>query len=94
MTHRFTVGDVARILRNALKEDQEPETVLQAIRELRLSIDLVEGRAVESCLAHGMSWAGIGEELGITKQSAHHKWRHLKMIDESITAGDGIAVKP
>lgn len=44
------------------------------------------GEAVRSARLAGWSWTAIGSDVGITRQSARERWRHL---DEAPAAGDG-----
>lgn len=67
--HLFKLSDVARIMRRALVHNDEPETVLAAIRDLRTSLEEMEARAVAQCVENGMSWAGIAQELGVSRQA-------------------------
>lgn len=76
--HKFRLSDISRILRNALRDTDEPEMVLQAVKEMRLSLQLIEGRAVQACLDNGLSMTAIAEELGVSRQAVHKRWGHLQ----------------
>jgi ATP-dependent Clp protease ATP-binding subunit ClpA len=66
----------------------DPETALRALTALRNELDQVEPDLVRRALRAGSSWSQIARALGLTKQAAHHKYRHLA-TEPSQPAGDG-----
>jgi hypothetical protein len=50
-----------------------PERALRELVELRASLDRIEALLVARARANGASWAEIGGQLGITRQSAHRR---------------------
>jgi len=63
----------------------DPEVALRALTALRNELDKLEPELVRRGLQAGSSWSQIARALGVTKQAAHHKYRHL--ADEPATAG-------
>lgn len=55
----------------------DPETALRALTALRNELDQLEPELVRRALQVGASWSQIARALGITKQAAHHRHRHL-----------------
>jgi ATP-dependent Clp protease ATP-binding subunit ClpA len=55
----------------------DPETALRALTALRQELDTIERQLVQRALAAGASWSHIARSLGVTKQAAHRKHRHL-----------------
>jgi ATP-dependent Clp protease ATP-binding subunit ClpA len=55
----------------------DPETALRALTALRKELDAVEPELVQRALAAGASWSHIARSLGVSKQAAHRKHRHL-----------------
>ncbi len=54
-----------------------PETALRALTALRRELDATEPELVQRALHAGASWSQIARALGVTKQAAHRKFRHL-----------------
>ena len=65
----------------------DPETALRAITALRQELDATEPDLVLRALQAGASWSRIARGLGITKQAAHRKYRHL--FDRAMDGGAG-----
>jgi hypothetical protein len=57
--------------------ESKPFIVLIKVRALRNALATYEGQLVLSARRRGASWADIGEELGITKQSAWEQYHHV-----------------
>lgn len=55
----------------------DPETALRALTALRQELDAIERELVQRALAAGASWSHVARSLGVTKQAAHRKHRHL-----------------
>jgi len=55
----------------------DPETALRALTALRQELDATEPEIVRRALQSGASWSQIALALGVTKQAAHRKYRHL-----------------
>ncbi len=55
----------------------DPETALRALTALRRELDATEPEIVQRALQAGASWSQIARALGVTKQAAHRKYRHL-----------------
>jgi transposase-like protein len=67
---------IEQLARDAV-EIADPETALRALTALRLELDAAEADLVRRALRGGASWSQIARSLGITKQAAHRKYRHL-----------------
>jgi ATP-dependent Clp protease ATP-binding subunit ClpA len=69
-------------------EIQNPEMALRALTALRQELESVEPTLVQRALHAGASWSHIARALGVSKQAAHRKYRHL--ADRTLTnaAGD------
>jgi ATP-dependent Clp protease ATP-binding subunit ClpA len=55
----------------------DPETALRALTALRKELEAIEPELVQRALAAGASWSDIARSLGVSKQAAHRKHRHL-----------------
>src|SRR5579875_3369106 len=55
----------------------DPETALRALGALRQELEQIEPELVQRALHTGASWSQIARALGISKQAAHRKHRHL-----------------
>jgi ATP-dependent Clp protease ATP-binding subunit ClpA len=55
----------------------DPENALRALSALRSELNMLEPELVGRSLRAGASWSQIARALGVTKQAAHKKHRHL-----------------
>jgi hypothetical protein len=69
-----------KALRGWLEAEAQPQTRLEGVRiaaeVLTLVEEVLEQRVLEA-RAFRKTWADIAEQVGITRQSAHRRWRHL-----------------
>lgn len=65
----------------------DPETALRALGALRTELDQMEPELVQRALQSGSSWSQIARALGVSKQAAHRKHRHLADGDLDSAAG-------
>lgn len=63
-------------------DTSDPCAGLRAVASLRALTERLELAQVEAALRQGMSWQGIADALGVTRQAAHKKY--AKKIDQSI----------
>jgi hypothetical protein len=79
VTHR-TDPQLRRALERWIAAEQAELTRLHAVRlaaEIRrLADEVLDQRVLEARSFHA-SWAEVAEAVGITRQSAHRRWRHL-----------------
>lgn len=59
----------------------DPDTALRALTALRQELNQIEPDLVRRALRAGLSWSRIARALGISKQAAHNKYRHLNGHD-------------
>jgi ATP-dependent Clp protease ATP-binding subunit ClpA len=66
-------------------ETRDPEMALRALTALRQELESVEPALVQRALHAGASWSHIARTLGVSKQAAHRKYRHLaeRTLDEA-----------
>jgi hypothetical protein len=57
--------------------DDGPDDALRAIAELREELEHAERARVAAAIEDGWSWRRVADALGVSKQSAHRKHRHL-----------------
>jgi ATP-dependent Clp protease ATP-binding subunit ClpA len=68
-------------------EIRDPETALRALTALRQELETMEPALVQRALQTGASWSQIARGLGVSKQAAHRKHRHL--AEKPIADGPG-----
>ncbi len=59
---------------------------LEAITALRARLEALERRHVGEMLAAGATWAQIAAALGVTRQAAHHRFRHLPRREPAVAS--------
>ena len=59
----------------------EPDTALRTLRDLREALDAFERRRVEEALRSGESFGRVAKAIGISRQSAHRRYRDLAPAD-------------
>jgi transposase-like protein len=69
-------GTIEQLARDTV-QIADPETALRALTALRAELDATEPELVQRALQAGASWSQIARALGVTKQAAHRKYRHL-----------------
>ncbi len=71
----------------------DPETALRALNALRQELEQIEPGLVQRALQAGASWSQIAKALGVSKQAAHRKHRHLaEQAFEAVGEGAKIRV--
>ena len=69
--------------------EQEPQTRLEALRvaaEVRELVDEVLDQRVLEARSFRHTWAEIAAAVGVTRQSAHRRWRHLDPLADALAA--------
>src|ERR1700733_51437 len=84
-------GTIEQLARETVQID-DPETALRALTALRREIDATESEIVRRALQAGASWSQIARALGISKQAAHRKYRHVFDSSDAAAADQRIAV--
>jgi ATP-dependent Clp protease ATP-binding subunit ClpA len=84
-------GTIEQLARDTV-QIADPETALRALTALRAELDATEPELVQRALQTGASWSQIARALGVTKQAAHRKYRHLLEHAETPTSGPKILV--
>jgi hypothetical protein len=59
-------------------ESLDPAQGLRASLALHGLAERVEARSVELARGDGWAWQQIGEALGVTRQSVHHKYKKTR----------------
>jgi transposase-like protein len=75
-----TMGDDRAALRDLVEHalgTDSPEAGLRAVAALRAAVDALEHAQARRALQQGASFADLARALGITRQSAHRRYRHL-----------------
>jgi hypothetical protein len=67
---------IEQLARETVQID-DPDTALRALTALRRELDATEPEIVRRALQGRASWSQIARALGISKQAAHRKYRHL-----------------
>jgi hypothetical protein len=76
-------------LAHDIVEIRHPETALRALTALRQELEAMEPALVQRALRAGASWSHIARALGVSKQAAHRKYRHLSTDRIASDAADG-----
>src|SRR4051794_21479314 len=69
--------DALRALVDEASRAADPCTALRALRTLRREVDDFERDQVARALAAGRSFADVANALGVSRQAAHRRYRHL-----------------
>ena len=56
-------------------DGDDPRQALAAAAELRRQAERLQDTAVRRARVAGLSWAEIAQQLGVTRQAAHRKYR-------------------
>jgi predicted transcriptional regulator len=76
---------LSRSLVRKVESDQEtPLTKLEAVRELREHLDLIEELAMLRARKSGASISEIAETMGMTRQTVYNKLKHISEKHETI----------
>jgi transcriptional regulator with PAS, ATPase and Fis domain len=73
-------------------ETRDPEMALRALTALRQELASIEPTLVQRALHGGASWSHVARALGVSKQAAHRKYRHLS--DRMLTARRSASASP
>jgi hypothetical protein len=79
-------GTVEQLARDVARTP-DADAALRALSALRRELDLAEPELVARALQDGASWSRIARALGVSKQAAHRKHRHLQLDFEELTGG-------
>jgi transposase-like protein len=71
------IPDTIEQLAHETVQIADPETALRALTALRRELDATEPEIVRRALQAGASWSQVARAMGVTKQAAHRKYRHL-----------------
>ncbi|MGA4980049.1 hypothetical protein [Streptomyces cinereoruber] len=81
------LGDMVFPPREGSEPDEfRPLAALHATSELRFLVDSLQNRGVASAIRERYTWDEVAGALGITRQSAHQKFRHV--VAEDATPAD------
>jgi transposase-like protein len=75
-------------LAHEVVEASDPEMALRALTALRQELESVEPALVQRALHSGASWSHVARTLGVSKQAAHRKYRHLSERNPGETEGE------
>lgn len=81
--------DAVRALAERALREPDPCTALRTLRALRREVDDLEREQVRRALAAGRSFADLASALGVTRQAAHRRYRHLSGRDAAAPAPAG-----
>jgi hypothetical protein len=70
------LAPMSELCRRAQGDDGAADA-LHAVTALRTRLDTLERSHVGDMLGEGATWSQIAATLGITRQAAHHRYRHL-----------------
>jgi|tagenome__1003787_1003787.scaffolds.fasta_scaffold20750067_2 transposase-like protein len=86
-------ADRVRRLADAAARALTTLEALQRVAELRTAIDDFERRAVARALANGESMSAVARALGVSRQAAHRRFRHLTDAGTTATAEARLVVQ-
>jgi transposase-like protein len=69
-------GTIEQLARD-VTSSPDAENALRALTALRLELDTLERDLVARAVGAGATWSQVARALGVTKQAAHKKHRHL-----------------
>jgi hypothetical protein len=73
---------------------KEPEASLRAVAALREDLVAFEEAQVARAVRRGASYRAVADALGISRQAAHHRYRHVVAADRPDSECDGDAPDP
>jgi hypothetical protein len=82
-----SAGTIEQLARDTVQV-ADPEMALRALAALRTELDALEPDLVSRGLRARASWSQIARALGISKQAAHRKFRHLAESPPDTMAGE------
>ncbi len=85
---------IPRDLLRRTENENFPLVGLAALRELRRALDDLEAAAILRAREMGASAADIGEALGLTRQAAHYRIRHILDRQDQRATEDGTIIIP
>ena len=83
---------IPRDLLKRAENDNFPLIGLAAVRELRKAFDELEAAAILRAREMGASTTDIGEALGLTRQAAYYRLRHLLEQRDDAAESDDVTV--
>lgn len=76
--HEFTASDAVRIMRALTDPERGWDEGLEAVVQIRQAVEILTEKAVANARAEGITWASIGEMLGMTRQGAQQRYGAVK----------------
>jgi hypothetical protein len=82
-------GTIEQLARDVARTT-DADAALRALAALRRELVITEPELVGRALQDGASWSAVARALGISKQAAHRKYRHLKIDFEELAGADAL----
>jgi hypothetical protein len=82
-------GTIEELARDVARTP-DADTALRALAALRRELIMAEPELVGRALQDGASWSEVARALGISKQAAHRKYRHLKIDFAELAGADAL----